>query len=161
MPKYFTCPACGADVPIRAKACPECGSDKETGWSDAAQYAHLLPDRGNEGYDSQISVWRQYFIPIAAIVGLMGFLMAAGFVWVAILVPLVVAGFRFVPWLMKQRGNTSRGLESQAYEQLLRRSAGDRSLADRLIEFEQNRTPEATRLQLIQNAIFRWDRDRS
>ena len=28
------CPNCGAEVPRDAKACPECGSDEETGWSD-------------------------------------------------------------------------------------------------------------------------------
>ena len=28
------CPHCGADVPPRAKACPACGSDETTGWSE-------------------------------------------------------------------------------------------------------------------------------
>jgi hypothetical protein len=31
-----TCPNCGADVPPRAKACPECGACEETGWSEEA-----------------------------------------------------------------------------------------------------------------------------
>ena len=40
------CPNCGAEVPPGAKACPECGSDEQTGWSEAARYDHLdLPDR--------------------------------------------------------------------------------------------------------------------
>jgi len=30
----FVCPNCGGDVPIRAKACPHCGSDENTGWSE-------------------------------------------------------------------------------------------------------------------------------
>jgi len=30
----FTCPACGEEVPAKARACPHCGSDDETGWSD-------------------------------------------------------------------------------------------------------------------------------
>jgi len=39
------CPACGADVPPNAKACPECGSCEETGWSEEGRYAGLnLPD---------------------------------------------------------------------------------------------------------------------
>ena len=39
------CPNCGAAVPRRAKACPECGSDEQTGWSDKAAAADLgLPD---------------------------------------------------------------------------------------------------------------------
>ena len=40
-----TCPNCGADVPRHARACPECGSDDQTGWSDRARVDHLgLPD---------------------------------------------------------------------------------------------------------------------
>ena len=39
------CPHCGAEVPRNARACPECGSDEETGWSDNAQSQRLgLPD---------------------------------------------------------------------------------------------------------------------
>lgn len=39
------CPNCGAEVPPRAKACPECGSDDQTGWSEEAQLDGLdLPD---------------------------------------------------------------------------------------------------------------------
>jgi len=52
MPKHKSkpppevCPVCGAEVPPRALACPECGSDDETGWKDeAAIYDGLdLPD---------------------------------------------------------------------------------------------------------------------
>ena len=45
MSQYFTCPICGADVPIKARACPECGSDEKTGWSEAAKYTHLQKGR--------------------------------------------------------------------------------------------------------------------
>lgn len=46
-----TCPNCGAEVPPGAKACPECGSDERTGWSDEARYDSLdLPDE-NFNYD--------------------------------------------------------------------------------------------------------------
>jgi hypothetical protein len=39
------CPQCGALVPPKAKACPECGSDEKTGWSDRATSQRLgLPD---------------------------------------------------------------------------------------------------------------------
>jgi len=39
------CPICGAEVPPNAKACPECGADEKTGWSDAAETSGLdLPD---------------------------------------------------------------------------------------------------------------------
>jgi len=39
------CPNCGAAVPPNAKACPDCGSDEQTGWSETAAAADLgLPD---------------------------------------------------------------------------------------------------------------------
>ena len=39
------CPYCGAEVPQGAKACPECGSDEQTGWAEQARYDSLdLPD---------------------------------------------------------------------------------------------------------------------
>ena len=31
------CPNCGAEVPPKAVACPECGADDQTGWSEAAR----------------------------------------------------------------------------------------------------------------------------
>jgi uncharacterized membrane protein YvbJ len=45
MPAPEICPNCGAEVPRRARACPECGSDESTGWSDRATAQSLdLPD---------------------------------------------------------------------------------------------------------------------
>jgi predicted nucleic acid-binding Zn ribbon protein len=39
------CPICGAEVPPNAPACPECGADEQTGWSDRARAQELgLPD---------------------------------------------------------------------------------------------------------------------
>lgn len=44
MPPEF-CPNCGAEVPRKARACPECGADEQTGWSEAADSANLdLPE---------------------------------------------------------------------------------------------------------------------
>jgi hypothetical protein len=52
------CPNCGAEVPPRAKACPQCGSDEKTGWSDQAQYGSLdLPD---EKFDYDEYVEREF-----------------------------------------------------------------------------------------------------
>lgn len=39
------CPQCGAAVPRRARACPDCGAEEKTGWSERAQAQRLgLPD---------------------------------------------------------------------------------------------------------------------
>lgn len=40
-----TCPNCSADVPRNARACPECGADERSGWSEDAYAERLgLPD---------------------------------------------------------------------------------------------------------------------
>lgn len=45
------CPNCGELVPPAAKACPGCGSDEKTGWSEQAYADNLgLPDE-NFNYD--------------------------------------------------------------------------------------------------------------
>ena len=45
------CPNCGALLEPNVKACPECGSDDETGWSESARAKQLgLPDE-NFDYD--------------------------------------------------------------------------------------------------------------
>ena len=52
------CPNCGAEVPPGAKACPECGSDERTGWSEKAGYDNLnLPD---EDFDYDDFVKREF-----------------------------------------------------------------------------------------------------
>jgi len=39
------CPHCGAEVPPNARACPGCGADEQTGWSEEAAASGLnLPD---------------------------------------------------------------------------------------------------------------------
>ncbi len=52
-----------------------------------------------------------------------------------------------------------RGWEDLLYQDLLRKVRFNGSAADRLIEYERQQNPAATRLQLIQNAIERWERD--
>ncbi|HYE33148.1 MAG TPA: zinc ribbon domain-containing protein [Methylomirabilota bacterium] len=48
-PEY--CPNCGEAVPARARACPQCGADDSTGWSEEAQSDPLGLDRGEFDYD--------------------------------------------------------------------------------------------------------------
>jgi hypothetical protein len=46
------------------------------------------------------------------------------------------------------------------YQELLRKAGGNQALADRLIEFERRRTPNASQEELVRSAIERWERDR-
>jgi hypothetical protein len=52
------CPHCGAIVPPRASACPECGSDDQTGWSEDAVQADL--DVPEEDFDYDKFVQREF-----------------------------------------------------------------------------------------------------
>jgi zinc-ribbon domain len=48
------CPSCGAAVPSHARACPECGADEQTGWSDRAHADRLgIPDEDFD-YDDYV-----------------------------------------------------------------------------------------------------------
>jgi len=53
------CPVCGEDVPRHALACPECGADERSGWSEDADHrAELgLPD---EEFDSEEFARREF-----------------------------------------------------------------------------------------------------
>ena len=58
MSDQFTCPHCDAEVPFDANVCPECGSDEHTGWSEEAEYTHLLPyDEEADSADSASGRW--------------------------------------------------------------------------------------------------------
>jgi hypothetical protein len=52
------CPNCGGVVPPNAKACPECGSDEETGWSEEARASDL--DLPEEDFDYKDFVEREF-----------------------------------------------------------------------------------------------------
>ena len=82
------CPNCGAEVPPKAGACPECGADEQTGWSDEARVDGLdLPD---ENFDHNDFVKREFGDKSAVPRGLHWFW------WV---VALGVAGLLLTFWL--------------------------------------------------------------
>jgi hypothetical protein len=49
--------------------------------------------------------------------------------------------------------------EENLYQDLFIKAGYDHDIAKRLIEYERLRTPQATRSELIRNAIQRWERD--
>ena len=51
--------------------------------------------------------------------------------------------------------------EAALFDDLLKKVGGDRSVAERLIEYEKQLTPSVTRLVCLQNAIRRWERENS
>ena len=49
--------------------------------------------------------------------------------------------------------------EATLFDDLLRKVGGDRSVVERLIEFERKQHPHATRLTCLQSAIRRWEQE--
>ena len=49
--------------------------------------------------------------------------------------------------------------EAVLFDDLLRKVGGDRSVVERLIEYERGQTPQATRLTCLQNAVRRWEQE--
>ncbi|HSB00467.1 MAG TPA: hypothetical protein VLE49_07445 [Anaerolineales bacterium] len=49
--------------------------------------------------------------------------------------------------------------EAALFDDLLRKVGGDRSVVERLIEYERGQRPGATRLTCLQNAIRRWEQE--
>jgi hypothetical protein len=49
--------------------------------------------------------------------------------------------------------------EAALFDDLLRKAAGDRAVVERLIEYEREQKPDATRLTCLQNAIRRWEQE--
>jgi hypothetical protein len=49
--------------------------------------------------------------------------------------------------------------EAALFDELLRKVGGDRSVVERLIEYEEKQKPGATRLTSLQNAIRRWEQE--
>jgi hypothetical protein len=49
--------------------------------------------------------------------------------------------------------------EASLFDDLLRKVGGDRSVAERLIEYEKKQSPGASRLTCIQSAIQRWEHE--
>ena len=49
--------------------------------------------------------------------------------------------------------------EAVLFDDLLRKVGGDRSVVERLIDYERQQKPTATRLTCLQNAIRRWEQE--
>jgi hypothetical protein len=49
--------------------------------------------------------------------------------------------------------------EAILFDDLLRKVGGDRSVVERLLEYEKQKRPSATRLACLQNAISRWEHE--
>jgi RNA polymerase subunit RPABC4/transcription elongation factor Spt4 len=165
MSKFFTCPNCGADVPVKALACPQCGSDDETGWSEEANYVHLLPDHDLPPEKpaprlTAISSWNGFVVVVVAVLVISGFLISQRTAWSLYLIPvLIIVGFVLI-YIRRPVRNRTRERQGDSYSRLLQLTGGNRERAERLIDEERRLTPIATRSELILGAIDHWQKDR-
>ena len=147
------CPNCGAFIrDDGALSCHECGSDRTTGWSKAADYAHLLPDDDGLPRRRPTPTWKRGLALLVA-AAMTGTLWRIGVRWV----PWVVL-FAVVAFVLFKRFRGERS-EHALFAELVSRCR-DRELAERLIEAQRARFPNASRAELIEKALERLARDR-
>ncbi|MGK7873118.1 MAG: hypothetical protein AB4426_07335 [Xenococcaceae cyanobacterium] len=159
MSDYFSCPHCGADVPINACACPECGSDKDTGWSNEATYTHLLPYKSDDETSSSTSKSRLKCLMAVLTVFIISAYLAAYSLFSLYLIAVVILTVGVAYYMRKVYPNTRYGKEKRLYQKLLQKARGDKGLVERLIEYERQYSPSSDRIGLLQDAIYRWERE--
>jgi len=163
---YFVCPNCYADVPWNAAACPECGSDEETGWAeDAEDVVYYSDDPADERpatplWQKIVLVFLAYLLasPLSAFFepSSTGFLLLTALLIIAIVYIVVVerlGGSVGLP--LPNRSATAMS----DYDSLMLRARGNQPIVERLIAFEQERNPDGDREQWISDALIRWKRD--
>ncbi|MFH0922382.1 MAG: zinc ribbon domain-containing protein [Fibrobacterota bacterium] len=84
---FFICPVCGEEVDKKAKSCPNCGADEETGWGDThmdgvdlyddEDYKESRAREFGEGPQAEKSGKRILFFIVA--IGLLALMLAAYF----------------------------------------------------------------------------------
>ena len=64
-----------------------------------------------------------------------------------------------LPRITADKPTTAAKSEEGLYQDLLIKVRFNNELAERLVEYERKRTPDADRKTLLENAIWRWERD--
>jgi uncharacterized membrane protein YvbJ len=154
---YFTCPHCGAAVPSDASACPECGSDEETGWSEDAAYGFFYDDEP-EASTSKFTTRTKTLLAVLATLTISAYL-AYKLPWGVYLIPVLFLIVGVAYYVTQRFSNPRYSEEKQLYRNLVQKARGDTELVERLIEYERRRSPGSDRLELLLDAIYRWERD--
>lgn len=160
MSDYFICPHCGTNVDIDATVCSECGSDDETGWSGDTAYdgLYLYDDDVNTERARGSSRWVK--ITVLAILALiLSAFVATTIPWGIYLIPLILLAAGAAYYLVEVAPNLRRNQEKKIYETLLIRAGGDEAMVERWISYERQRTPDADEQDLMEAALYRWQRD--
>ncbi|MEM7331646.1 MAG: zinc ribbon domain-containing protein [Chloroflexota bacterium] len=166
MSDYFICPECGADVPVGAHFCPECYSDEETGWSEEAEYADLLPyDAGDSlaqeffgGNVSESTNNNRYVLIALSVFTVIALVVSIG-VGNPVFVILTLLGIGAYYYWTQNKPDSSAKREKALYQDLLSKARGDAALVQRWLDYEKSKNPDSTQLELMEDALIRWERD--
>jgi hypothetical protein len=167
MANTFECPHCGADVPVGALACPVCGSDENTGWSEQAEVEPIFYDYDDEverefdGPDEQGSFagpWFRLAVVVVAVITVSA-VVASSFPAGIYLVPLLFLIVGALYYRSQIYPHTDRARKQELYQDLLWKAQGDEAMIERWIEYERKRSPELKEIELMEDAIYRWERD--
>ena len=150
----MTCPHCGAEVSVEARACNECGSDGSTGWAEHADHHGLVCA---EPIDSAPTpAWRSR--AVTALVTLLAFVLAFVVGGIVLLAAGVAVALGLLAW--QQVRNLPRMRERDLLEKLALKAHGDEGLPERLVASELKGRPGMTRARAIELALARLERDR-
>jgi hypothetical protein len=152
--KSFVCPFCHAEVPEGAPACPECGSDEQTGWSeDPFGIRSGTPEAPNRPKRNGIR-----FAAYTVVAGLFVAALVLSRVAISALPLFLVAVFAvLLGGFLYERIRNYTGAD--IHEKLLSKARGDEELVERLVDFERRKNPFRTRKQLLIDALERWEND--
>ena len=146
-----------------AVVCPECGSDDETGWSENTTYDGLyLYDADEDDLSSRrrskSHPWIKYLIPVIIFITLAAFL-ATAVPWGIYLIPVILLAAGTAYYFVEIAPNLQSNQEIKLYQALLLRAQGDGALVERWISYERRRDSDADEFQLMEAALYRWQRD--
>jgi RNA polymerase subunit RPABC4/transcription elongation factor Spt4 len=160
----FICPHCGTVVPADSPVCPECGSDSETGWS-AQMVLDEEPSPEESPPEGRLSSFAKGLLKY----GLLAVAALALAAFIAYRIPFygtylgiaVIAAAAIAVLIVRGRPLSARRREKNLERELLSISGHDPARLERLVSYEKSRKPNASRVELLQDAIDRLLRDRN
>ncbi|MGM0453245.1 MAG: hypothetical protein ACQERN_08790 [Thermodesulfobacteriota bacterium] len=156
----YICSCCGAVSIAPSRTCPQCGADERTGWTKSARVGsarrRTIRRVAKSGRMVVRRYWRTAVAGITAAAFLSLLLPGGGY-------PAAIGGVlalsAVVYGLYRIFSSRRPGNQKRLYRRLLKLARGDRDLVERMIENERRRSPAAGREELMQDAIYRWERD--
>ena len=104
--------------------------------------------------------WAKYLLIGLAAVTLLAY-SAWRLTWGIYLIPLALVAVGVAYCVTRMFSRKQPNMEKRLYRSLLQKARSDRELVERLVEYERQRNPSSDRLKLLQDAIDRWESDRS